>query len=222
MGTVKISNGNSKMGAIPSVSLPSVVTCRQCECNVKCYARKLERLRPNVAAAYRHNLEVLQTDPDTYWREVEASVMMSRFFRFHVSGDIPDSDYFVNMVEIARRQPHCEILCFTKRYEIVNDYVYSSHFDYILGTSIHPLSVDPLALALNTIPPNLHIIFSAWVGLDLVNPFSFPTAYVRHRDGVCLAPDSAINCSGNCTECAKTGEGCWTLQHGESVVFDEH
>lgn len=32
---IKISNGNSKMGAIPSVSLPAGVTCRQdCECSM--------------------------------------------------------------------------------------------------------------------------------------------------------------------------------------------
>ena len=84
MGTVKISKGNSKLGAIPSVSLPSIKTCRNCACQEKCYAQKLERLRPSVKNAYEHNLGVLLSDPTTYWREVEASVMMSRFFRFHV------------------------------------------------------------------------------------------------------------------------------------------
>ena len=79
MGTVKISQGNSKLGAIPSVSLPSIKTCRACACRDKCYAQKLERLRPAVRNAYQHNLEVLINEPETYWREVEASVMMSRF-----------------------------------------------------------------------------------------------------------------------------------------------
>ena len=46
MGTVKISQRNSKMGNVPSVSLPAVITCRECDCHQKCYARKLERLRP--------------------------------------------------------------------------------------------------------------------------------------------------------------------------------
>lgn len=66
MGTVKISGGNSKMGNIPSVSLPSVITCRQCACQEKCYARRLERLRPAVRNAYQHNLDVLNSDPETY------------------------------------------------------------------------------------------------------------------------------------------------------------
>lgn len=64
---VKISQGNSKMGSIPSVSLPAGVTCRSdCECNKKCYAKRLERLRPSVKAAYQSNLDLLNSNRDTY------------------------------------------------------------------------------------------------------------------------------------------------------------
>ena len=200
MPALSISKGNSKLGAIPSVSLPAVLTCRQCACQNKCYARKLERLRPPVREAYQRNLDVLNTDPDTYWREVEAAIMLSRFFRFHVSGDIPDAQYFDRMVEVARRNRHCQILCLTKKYEIVNDAVSA-------GAEI---------------PENLHIIFSAWVGLSMVNPFSFPEAHVRYRDGSTTASPDALSCGGNCTECAVTDGGCWTLQKGKQVVFNEH
>lgn len=200
MGIVKISPGNTKLGSIPSVSLPAVITCRECDCHQKCYARKLERLRPAVRNAYRHNLEVLQNDPDTYWREVEAAIMLTRFFRFHVSGDIPDDKYFDRMVEVAERNKHCQILCFTKKYEIVNNYI-----------------ADNWA-----IPDNLRVIFSAWDNLPVDNPYNLPVAYVRFRDGHTDAPEKAINCGGNCSECASTDGGCWTLEVGEAVVFDEH
>ena len=200
MGTVKISKGNSKLGAIPSVSLPSIKTCRNCACQEKCYAQKLERLRPAVRNAYQHNLEVWIKDPETYWREVEASIMMSRFFRFHVSGDIPSFKYLVNMVEIARRQPHCEILCFTKKYNLVNELIEQG----------------------GELPSNLHMIFSGWVGLEMANPFSLPEAHVRYRDGSTTAREDAIECSGNCTECALTEGGCWNLQKGQQVIFNEH
>lgn len=200
MGTVKISNSNSKMGNIPSVSLPSVVTCRECDCQTKCYARKLERLRPAVRNAYRHNLEVLNSDPETYWREVEAAIMLTRFFRFHVSGDIPDSAYLDKMAEIAEKNEHCQILCFTKKYEIVNNHI-SDNWG---------------------LPDNLHIILSAWDNLQLDNPYNLPVAYVRFRDGHTDAPDNAVNCSGNCSECASTDGGCWNLKVGEAVVFNEH
>ena len=201
MSSVKISPGNMKMGNIASVSLPAGPTCRtDCACREKCYAMKLERLRPSVRKAYRSNLELLQNDPTTYWREVEASVMMSRFFRFHVSGDIPNDAYLFKMVKIAERNPHCQILCFTKKYDIVNRHL-SVHGDF---------------------PDNLHMIFSGWTGLKMDNPFALPEAHVRYRDGSTTARADAVECGGNCTECAITDCGCWTLKRGQQVVFNEH
>lgn len=199
--TVKISTGNSKLGKISSVSLPAGLTCRNdCECNNKCYAKKLERLRPSVRNAYLHNFEVLSTEPEIYWREVEASVMMARFFRYHVSGDIPDGDYLVRMCEIARKNQHCEMLCFTKKYDIVNNYLNSGR----------------------DIPDNLHIIFSIWRGLECDNPYLLPEAHVRYRDKTTTASHEAKECGGNCSNCAMTDAGCWSLSSGEQVVFNEH
>lgn len=198
---VKISQGNKKMGQIPSVSLPAGITCRQdCECIQKCYARKIERLRPNVYKAYISNYNLLNKDPETYWREVEASVMMSRFFRFHVSGDIPNLLYLLHMVDIAIHNQHCEILCFTKRYDLVNAY----------------LARNP------ELPGNLHIIFSAWKNLEMYNPHNLPEAHVIYKDGTTTAGKHAKLCLGNCTSCASTSDGCWTLKHGEQIVFKEH
>ena len=199
IANVKISNGNSKMGSIASVSLPAGLTCRPCNCFKKCYAARLERLRPNVRKAYQANLEVLRNYPEVYWREVEAAIMTNRYFRFHVSGDITDAGYLEKMVEIAKRQKHCEILCFTKKFDIVNSF--ASNKD---------------------IPDNLHIVFSGWPGLQMVNPFGFPEAHVRFRDGSTTARSDAKECGGNCTECAITNDGCWTLKRGEQVIFDEH
>lgn len=201
--TISISSGNSKLGNISSVSLPSGITCRNdCECINKCYAKKLERLRPSVRKAYQNNYEVLLRDPETFWRETEASIMMSRFFRFHVSGDIPNMDYFTHIVDIAERNPHCEILCFTKKYEVVNTYIQT-----------HPL----------IFPKNLHVIFSVWRGLECENIYNLPEAHVRYRDGSTTANLAiASECGGNCTECAMTDGGCWSMKSGEQVIFNEH
>lgn len=199
---VKISKGNSKMGSIPSVSLPAGLTCRcDCECNKKCYAMKLERLRKSVREAYRSNYSLLENDSDTYWREVEASIMMSRFFRFHVSGDIPNEEYFSHMVTIAMRNQHCNILCFTKKYDIVNKF----------------LTDNGVCL-----PDNLHVIFSGWRGLEMDNPYQLPEAHVIYRDGGTTARPDAKICGGNCTECAITDSGCWDLRKGEQIAFNEH
>ena len=198
---VSISKGNIKMGHIPSVSLPAVITCAKgCKCAKKCYALKIEKLRPVVRAAYKRNLDILNNDPEQYWREVEGAIKLSLFFRFHVSGDIPSTEYFRNMVEIAKRNPHCQILCFTKQYKLVN-----TELDKI-----------------RWLPNNLHLIFSAWEGMEMDNPFNLPEAHVRYKNGTTTARKDAKECSGNCTECATLGEGCWTIKKGEQVVFDEH
>ena len=111
--TVSISKANRKMGAIPSVSLPPVITCpKGAPCAGKCYAAKLCRIYPSVKNAYQNNLNILNEDWEEYWRQVRAAVAMARYFRFHVSGDIPNPAYFKEMVITARQNPHTEILAF--------------------------------------------------------------------------------------------------------------
>lgn len=66
------------------------------------------------------------------------------------------------------------------------------------------------------------MIFSAWKGLRMDNPFQLPEAHVRYKDGTTTARSDAKECGGNCTECARTSGGCWSLHTGEQVVFNEH
>lgn len=201
MRKVSISSGNSKLGGIASVSLSPIDTCREgCPCWKKCYAEKLCKIRPSMRKAYNNNLDILRNEPELYWRDVEAAIMTSRFFRFHVGGDIPDTEYLLKMCEVANRNKHCEILCFTKRYEMVNDAVTG-------GVRI---------------PKNLHVVFSAWPGLTMENPYNFPEAHIRLRNGKTDARSDAYECGGNCTNCVQTDSGCWNLKSGEQVVFNEH
>lgn len=199
---VSISRGNRKMGAIPSVSLPPVVTCAAgCPCAKKCYAVKMCRIYKNVKASYQNNLDILNTDWNEYWSQVRAAVKMARFFRFHVSGDIPNAAYFKEMVITAKQNPHCEILAFTKCYDIVNDYI----------------------AAFGELPENLHVIFSRWSpdwDLTIRNPYDLPMSAVIFKGET---PDAHSKiCPGNCFECAAQGVGCWELGKGETIAFYEH
>ena len=202
MEKVCISSGNTKMGSIQSVSLPPIITCREgCACAKKCYAAKLARLRSNVRESYQRNLRILQNDPDGYWMQVRAAVATSKYFRFHVSGDIVNEEYLRNMIEIANTYKTTEILCFTKQFEIVNGFLDAG----------------------GEIPANLHLIFSAWPGIEMDNKHCLPEAHVVFKGGVTTADlKIAKECGGNCTECAITDGGCWTLKAGEQVVFAEH
>ena len=201
--SISVSNGNVKMGAIPSVSLPPVKTCAARAigtCSKKCYACKVCRYSKEAKAAYNRNLDILNNNPSTFWDDVNRALKTSRYFRFNVSGDIPNYDYFKNLVKAANNNKHCEILIFTKQWEIVNKYMKYN----------------------KTIPLNLHVIFSGWVGLNIINPFNFPEAHVLLKNGETTARDGAKYCSGNCFECALNNGGCWSLQKGEQVIFREH
>lgn len=200
---VSISRGNSKMGAVPSVSLPPIKTCSPeavKHCGKKCYVKRyVMRRQKTVGTAYERNLYLLQNEPEKFWREVNAAVAMNTHFRFGVSGDMPDVYYLANMAEIASNNSHCEILCFTKQYTVVNSY-----------------------LSARTLPDNLHIIFSAWKGLSMQNPHNLPEAHVFFKDGTTTAKDGARYCSGNCYECAVNNTNCWSLKKGEQIIFKEH
>lgn len=197
---VCISKGNRKMGAIPSVSLPPKVTCPTCGCWKECYAAKMARIYPNVKNSYERNLEILLDDPDEYWKQVKEAVAMNRFFRFHVSGDIPFYEYLLKMVETAQENPNCQILAFTKRFYFVNRFIESG----------------------GEIPKNLHLIFSGWRGMRMDNPHNLPEAHVRFKDGYCEAKPDAVECYGNCTDCCVAGCGCWKLENSDQVVFNQH
>ena len=197
--TVSISKGNSKMGAIPSVSLPACITCNpNAPCFKLCYAAKITRLYKTVKTAYENNLNILNTDPDSYWEQVKQGAQMARYFRFHVSGDIPNGAYFMEMINLANELPGTMFLAFTKQYNIVNEWLKR-------GLEI---------------PSNLKIIFSNWGAWKCENPYNLPECEIILK-GSEPAPNWKI-CGGNCTECACRGIGCWELKQGETIAIYQH
>lgn len=196
---VSISKGNSKMGATPSVSLPACVTCNPgAPCFKLCYAAKITRLYKTVKMAYENNLQILNTDPGAYWEQVKQGAQMARYFRYHVSGDIPNLKYFNQMVLLAQELKHTSFLAFTKQYNIVNQFLNEG----------------------GTIPENLKIIFSNWGAWKCENPYNLPVCEIILK-GSQPAPDWKI-CGGNCTACACAGIGCWELKQGETIAIYQH
>ena len=197
---ISISPGNRKMGAVPSVSLPPVITCPAgAPCAGKCYAARMCKRRKNVREAYARNLEIYKADPAAFELQVKAAACTSRAFRWHVAGDILSPDYFRMMVRIAQDLPKTDFLAFTKKYAIVNNYIDNG----------------------GEIPGNLHIIFSEWGdGWSVPNPHNLPTSAVIFKGEE--PRDSWKVCGGNCAECVCRNTGCWTLQNGETIAFYEH
>ena len=198
---VSISQGNNKMGKIPSVSLLPILTCpARCgkTCGDKCYAKKLALLRPSVMKSYARNTAIAEARPESFFRAVRNAMATSTHFRFHVSGDIPSVRYFHEIISACRDNPHCKVLMFTKRFEVVNEYIWND----------------------KTLPDNLHILFSGWTNMKPINPYNLPetTVYTHPEE---FKPEWKA-CGGNCLDCALHCGGCWDAKNGETVAFKMH
>ena len=201
-----ISKGNRKIGKVMNVSLPPVLSCRNCsECKFYCYDVKACLQYPGtVIDARMRNYVILKKDRARYFAEIDKAMSRRRknkFFRWHVAGDIVDMDYFENMVEIARRHPDFVCWTYTKVYGIVNTWIANN---------------GPL-------PENLHVMFSEWDGMPLDNPYNMPVFTCKLKAGNKNRSAESFagmhKCPGNCDICKATGRGCVV---GEDTYADEH
>lgn len=202
---IHISAGNMKLGAIMNISLPPVATCSNCgSCSKYCYAVRSYNRFTGTAAGWNENYRLFLTDPMRYFSEISAAVKLQRFFRWHVSGDIVNGDYLRGMVQVARENPKVEFLAFTKAYQIVN------------------ASIDNGL----TIPANLHLLFSAAPGVEMPNPYRIPECHISFADPAQNTykggAEYVHHCTGNCTECAVNGCGCFFLKPGDVTIINQH
>lgn len=195
----KVSNTNSKLGGqIYSINLPPVVTCRaDAPCFKGCYACKGNWLFPNVKNSLQQNLEAYKNNHKLFFESVAAQTALVRFCRWHSSGDIVDMQYFEGMCKVARKNKGTHYLCFTKKYELINEFLSKG----------------------KRIPKNLSIVLSAWSNWIPENPYNLPMTYVYGKEfNNELIPKDAIPCGGKCETC----QACWTLKKGQHVYFLKH
>lgn len=199
MSKVTISEGNSKIGRIPNVSLPPVVSCpRGVPCAKQCYAMKAWRQYANCRKAWDGNLEFYKKDPCGYFAEIDAYLDKHpklKRFRWHVAGDIVDGQYLQGMMNIATLHPKTRFLAFTKRYELL--------------------------IGVLKVPENLTLVASAWPGHPMQDKVleKFGVAWLwdaQNMDGRIVV--GSQKCPGSCKTCAY----CWTLKAGDNVIFEKH
>lgn len=195
-----VSNTNTKLGAsILSINLPAGITCRaDAPCRKSgCYAMKGHWLYQNVKNSLQENLDAYVNNPSLYFDSIALQTALARFVRWHSSGDIVDAKYFEGMCKVARKNKATHYLCFTKKFEIINDFIASG----------------------KKIPRNLSVVFSAWSDWIPDNPYNLPTTYVYGKNfNNDLIPKDSIPCVGRCESC----QACWTLKKGQSVFFKKH
>lgn len=194
-----VSWGNSKLGRIPNISLPPGKSCPAgvpCYRDGSCYALKAYKMYPNVRKAWDTNWALWRTSPTMYfqqlWLWLGKRKNPVKRFRFHVSGDIPDMEYYSFMCITAMTFKKTKFLCFTKQYGLAN---------------------DPLR------PKNLVLVVSRWPGWPCQDTKDTPTAWMHdpdYRD--VYTPSNARKCPGSCATCSL----CFSMKPGANVVFEKH
>lgn len=201
---ISMSNKNSKTGvACLNIAFP-VCTCREdAPCKEGCYACKGCQQFAKVQAAYYRNFRIYNDNPDNFFEQVYYKIKFAKLpkVRWFDSGDIPEYDFFVRMVELCKKTPDVKHMAFTKKYEIVNEYI-DKHGE---------------------LPDNLNVVFSAWHKLwNVPNPHGLAIAYVDFNDKM-LNPDipkNAFVCPGRESTCSACG-ACWSKKL-KAVVFKQH
>ena len=201
---INMGNKNSKTGiACLNLAFP-VCTCREdAPCKEGCYAGKGCQQMATVQAAYYRNLRLYNDDPDNFFEQVYCKVKFSGLpkVRWFDSGDIVDAEFFARMVELCKKTPDVKHMAFTKKYEIVNEYIDKN----------------------GNLPDNLNVIFSAWHKLwSVPNPHNLGVAYVDFKDKTLNPefPKNAFVCPGRESTCSACG-ACWS-KNLKTVVFHQH
>jgi len=192
---IHISLGNTKIGKIPNISLPPIITCMaDAPCSKACYALKSWKMYLHVREAWQENLDVYKSTKNDYFNQIGGWLRRKRkqpeFFRFHVSGDIPDPDYFVGLKELCKAFPATKFLIFTKRFSLD----FSEEVE------------------------NLSVVLSMWPGLDVPDHLDLPKAWCQGVTETRM-PEEVLTCPGNCETCG----ACWGLaKMGMDVMFPLH
>ena len=201
---IKLQQGNSKTGkSVYTISLIPIADCgKSCkECKKQCYDIINVCFQPKVQNDRARNSALHKVDPERFWNEVSYGIKYNcvSTLRINVGGDINATDLpLIN--KIAKENPKCDFLFFTKSYDEVNEYLNE-----------------------NTFESNVHCIMSAWENTEMENPHNLPVSHVLYADGRTTAPEyGAILCQGNCSRCHYNTDGCFSLKHGQHVVFPAH
>ena len=198
---VSISTSNKKLGPIPSVSLPPVVTCApDLPCREDCYAVRMMAAGfrgGGVPKAWTRNLRILENHRGDFFDQVQRWLKrnLPAYFRFHIGGDLVDLDYFERLLHVVAVTAPTQHLLFTKRFDLLQAYA-------------------------GPIPPRLNIVLSGWPGLDIPEELRqrFPVAWMQDGTEERI-PADYVKCPGACWSC----QLCWALTDaGRDILFHKH
>ena len=159
----KVSNGNSKMPgtsyAIDAFACKTGAKLAKVSgsvCN-KCYAIRLQKIRPSVDKGYKSNLAMYTSSNKAKW-VIAIAFQITRqnkvgYHRWFDAGDLQSVEMLENIVEVCKMTPNISHWLPTREVKIVSDYlkVYDSFPDNLVVRISSPMIDDkPLDSYANT------------------------------------------------------------------------
>lgn len=180
-----ITKGSGKLEGINNISVSTLKNpfCQRMQkikgsvCS-KCYASRLEKLRPNLERALMRNTKMLTQSllPDR-----DIPLINAVYFRFNSFGELYNDIHYQNLVLIAKKNPRTTFVLWTKRMDIVNKYPRQENIVYVLSHS--------------------HINISSGYAFET---YSSPDHTFTVYDNKHIADDNVqINCEKKCIDCLK-------------------
>lgn len=111
---------NSKLGNIPSWSLPAGLSCpgKTALCRKLCYASKLERIYSSAAKRWLENLAYWRSNRAEWRDKMTAECRESRVIRIHVSGDFHSVAYINDWIKIIQSCPNTVFFAYTRVWSV--------------------------------------------------------------------------------------------------------
>lgn len=201
---ISVNNGNSKTGpGCLTLSVPTEACGKNVPCKKGCYCLKGRQQFAQILGGYHRNLRLWNESHKSFKLQLTSVLDKApqKKFRWFDAGDIPDADFLDMMFVVARKYPEISFLSYTKKYDMVNEYL--NH---------------------HRLPKNLCIRFSMWDKTwDVPNPHNLPLSYVNFKDTTRNPdiPKKAFKCPGTGkTTCDKCGV-CFN-KNVKNVVFNQH
>ena len=201
---ISVNNGNTKTGpGCLTLSVPTEACGKNVPCKKGCYCLKGRQQFAQILGGYHRNLRLWNESHKSFKLQLTSVLDKApqKKFRWFDAGDIPDADFLDMMFVVARKYPEISFLSYTKKYDMVNEYL--NH---------------------HRLPKNLCIRFSMWDKTwDVPNPHNLPLSYVNFKDTTRNPdiPKKAFKCPGTGkTTCDKCGV-CFN-KNVKNVVFNQH
>ena len=103
-------------------------TCGGCceGCKGSCYAIRDGKFHSNSCIpAWGRNTLIARNNIDGMFRQIKAELLMNKakVLRWHSSGEIINYNYLLHMVKLAVEMPNVQFYCYTKRFNLVEQYL---------------------------------------------------------------------------------------------------